>query len=75
MSLAVQTEKVEAILLPDGKWYAVAEHSFTVSPYEFQANGDASMKGAPGPLAATWKDNMGKRFLCPMTALLAVRYT
>jgi hypothetical protein len=78
MSVDVNTEKVEAVLLPDGKWYAIAEHSFTLSPYEFLHNGEAVSKGSTAgapPLAASWKDNMGKRFVCPVSAMLAVRYS
>jgi hypothetical protein len=78
MSVAINTEKVEAVLLPDGKWYAVSEHSFALSAFEFVANGEAGTKGSTGssaPMAASWKDNMGKRFSCPMSAMLAVRYT
>jgi hypothetical protein len=77
MSVAINTEKVEAVLLPDGKWYAIAEHSFTLSAFEFVANGDAGKGPAANsaPMAASWKDNMGKRFSCPMSAMLAVRYS
>jgi hypothetical protein len=82
MNVDVNTEKVEAVLLPDGKWYAIAEHSFTLSPSEFLHNGEAvgkgSTAGAPpmaGSWAASWKDNMGKRFVCPVSAMLAVRYS
>jgi hypothetical protein len=77
MSLAINTEKVEAVLLPDGKWYAVADHSFTLSPFEFMKDTEAIGKGQTTgvPIGASWKDNMGKRFMCPVSAMLAVRYS
>ena len=78
MSVTITAEKVEALLLPDGKWYAVAEHSFVLSPYEFVSAANPTGNGATGsaaPMAASWKDNMGKRFVCPVSAMLAVRYT
>jgi hypothetical protein len=77
MSVTITSEKVEALLLPDGKWYAVAEHSFVLSPYEFVSSTNPAGNGAAATpsLAATWKDNMGKRFVCPVSAMLAVRYT
>jgi hypothetical protein len=77
MSLEINTEKVEAVLLPDGKWYAVAEHSFALGPFEFMKDAVAIGKEqtAGVPIGASWKDNMGKRFVCPVSAMLAVRYS
>lgn len=79
MSLPIDNHHVEAILLPDAKWYAVAEKSFTVDTYEFTEAGKTFVEGCQpegiAALGATWKDNMGKRFTCPLTAILAVRFT
>jgi hypothetical protein len=77
MSLTISPEKVEAVLLPDGKWYAIADHSFTLSPYEFGKDGEGIGKSptATAAVGASWKDNMGKRFVCPASAMLAVRYS
>ena len=77
MSLAIDLHNVDAILLPDGKWYAVADKSFAVDTYEFTQEGKAVVGGGSSqgvPLTgAMWKDNMGKRFACPLTAILAIR--
>ncbi len=79
MSLQIDNHHVDAVLLPDGKWYSVSEKSFTVDSYEFTEEGKSLVAGSqpqgPALLGATWKDNMGKRFACPLTAVLAVRFT
>ena len=78
MSLQIDNHHVEAVLLPDGKWYAIAEKSFTVDTYQYTEEGKALGEGfqpqGMGALGATWKDNMNKRFTCPLTAILAVRF-
>ena len=78
MSLAIDPHKVEAMLLPDGKWYAVSDQSFVLGVYEFVEEGKTATGGsqAPGvsPACASWKDAMGKQFVCPLTAILAYRY-
>lgn len=79
MSLAIDPHKVEAMLLPDGKWYAVADKSFTVDAYEFVEEGKTIASGGQGQgvpsTGGSWRDNMGKRFACPLTAILAFRYS
>jgi len=35
MSLAIDIHKVESVLLPDGKWYAIADKSFKLDSYDF----------------------------------------
>ena len=79
MSLPIDNHHVEAVLLPDGKWYAVADKSFSVDTYEFTEEGKTFLAGSQpqgiSSLGATWKDNMNKRFACPLTAILAVRFT
>lgn len=75
MSVTINTDKVEAVLLPDGKWYAVADHSFALNPFEFMKDTEVIGKGQTAAMGASWKDNMGKRFMCPVSAMLAVRYS
>ncbi len=79
MSLAIDIHKVESVLLPDGKWYAIADKSFKLDSYDFVEEGKTvvgggQVQGVPST-GATWKDNMGKRFACPLTAILAIRYS
>jgi hypothetical protein len=79
MSQAIDTHQVEAILLPDGKWYAVADKSFAIEAYELAEAGKTVVEGSTphggSAVGATWKDNMNKKFACPLTAILAVRFT
>lgn len=79
MSQPIDSHQVEAILLPDGKWYAVADKSFVVEAYELAEAGKTVVEGSPpqgvSAVGATWKDNMNKKFTCPLSAILAVRFT
>jgi hypothetical protein len=35
MSLAIDIDKVQEVLLPDGKWHEVADQSFEMDSYEY----------------------------------------
>lgn len=76
MSLAIDVDKVTAVLLADG-WHRVSDKSFAVDAYEFLSEGDVERRvreGVPST-GATWTEaqHAGTRFFCPLTAILAVR--
>ncbi len=35
MSLAIQVDDIQEVLLPDGKWYVVEDKTFDLEAYEF----------------------------------------
>ena len=78
MSLAIQVDDVQEVLLSDGKWYVVEDKSFNTDAYEFK-DGDkivlagGSVRGVPD-IGATWKGEGDSVFFCPLTAIQAVKY-
>jgi hypothetical protein len=44
MSLAIDCDAVEAVLLVDG-WHGVVNHSFAIVPYEFVWQGEVVLGG------------------------------
>ncbi len=78
MSLAIQVDDVQEVLLSDGKWYIVEGKTFGLDAYEFK-DGDkivlagGSVRGVPDT-GATWKGENERIFCCPMTAIQAVKF-
>jgi len=76
MSLAIDVDKVEAVLLADG-WHLVAEKSFDLDAYEFHHEKSFILKGGEvegvPSTGAAWKEADGSRVYCPITAIQAVR--
>ena len=77
MSLAVDVGKVEQVLLADG-WHRVAHQSFDLDAYEFLHDGHLAMGGGPvrgvPSTGAKWTEQDGSVVVCPVTAVLAVKY-
>lgn len=76
MSLNIDTDRIEAVLLADG-WHQVKSRSFDLDVYEFQHENETILSGgqligAPST-GATWLDKEGGRIYCPLMAVLAVR--
>jgi hypothetical protein len=86
VSLAIDVDLVEAVLLSDG-WHPVADHSFTVDAYEFvwwpsgtkvdnddptmlHRSGDGSVPGA----GFSFHDRDDMLVSGPLTAVCAVRH-
>lgn len=77
MSLAIDVDKVQEVLLADG-WHAVAGHSFSLDSYEylhqdFVLLGGGQVEGISS-LGATWRQHDGATIVCPLTAILAVKW-
>ena len=77
MSLAIDVDKVEKVLLADG-WHEVADASFGLDSYEYVHRdqivlGGGKVAGVPS-LGAIWKERDGSVVACPFTAILAVRW-
>ncbi len=78
MSLAIQVDDVQEVLLSDGKWHVVKDKTFDLDAYEFK-DGDkivlygGSVQGV-SDTGATWKGEGDSVFFCPLTAIQAVKY-
>ncbi len=76
MSLAIDVDRVDQVLLADG-WHHVADHSFDLDAYEFMHDGRAVLAGGQVSLVpstgARWTEPDGSVVACPMTAILAVK--
>ncbi len=79
MSLAIDTLRIKAVLLADGKWHAVKDASLNLDMYEFK-EGDKLLLGAGGAtvvseMGARWQESKrGERLACPLSSILAVKY-
>jgi len=76
MSLAIDVNKVDMVLLLDG-WHEVADDSLDLDAYEYAREGrilleGGSVRGVP-TIGATWKEPDGSCVACPITAILAVK--
>jgi hypothetical protein len=76
MSLNIDVDKVEAVLLADG-WHRVSKGTFGLDAYEYVDKGDTVLpsgrvEGVPST-GAMWKDG-DTIVACPVTAILAVRW-
>jgi hypothetical protein len=79
MSLAIDIESVEAVLLLGGQWHKIEERSFTIDSYEFFQEGQLLIEGGQvqglQAIGASWSGTKkGERYACPLTAILAVKY-
>jgi hypothetical protein len=75
-SLFVDVDAVDAVLLADG-WHEVDSKSFDLDAYEFHHEKNivlagGSVAGVPST-GARWTEPDGKRIVCPITSILAVR--
>jgi len=76
MSLYIEVDDVQAVLLPDG-WHKVKNNSFDLDSYEFH-HGDyprvlgGNIEGVCST-GAMWTEVDGAQVYCPLTAVLAVR--
>ena len=78
MSLAIQVDAVQEVLLSDGNWYVVKDKTFSLDAYEFVHGkevllGGGSVEGVP-MTGAKWEGETGRLFCCPLTAIQAVKY-
>jgi hypothetical protein len=89
MSLAIDIDLVSEVLLLDGRWYGVAEASFLMDAYEylwwpegvekrsldfqvaFSGGQSSEIVSSTG---ASWVDDEGLRYFCPVSSIVAVRY-
>lgn len=75
MSLAIDVDKVNAVLLADG-WHKVADQSFDLDAYEYIHGSATIHKGGQGGVTSTgfrFKDDGNYVMYGPLTAILAVR--
>jgi len=77
MSLAIDTEKVAEVMLPDG-WHTVAKGSFTLDAYEYEEDGKTLFRGGHDglPLPATgfvFTDDNGQAICGPISSIRAVK--
>jgi hypothetical protein len=88
MSLAINVDRVAAVLLQDG-WHKVADSggrsSFGMDAYEFvEPHPDKGRESIPHlrggqeklvpATGAHWTEPDGAKVFCPLTAILAVKY-
>ena len=75
MSLAIDVDKVSAVLLADG-WHKMADQSFDLDAYEYVHGSETIHKGGQADVTSTGftlKDDGGYIMYGPLTAILAVR--
>lgn len=76
MSLAIDVDRVEQVLLADG-WHRVAKQSFALDAYEFIHDGRAVLSGGQVTLVpstgARWTEPDDSVVACPVTAILALK--
>jgi len=73
MSLAIDTDRVTAVLLADG-WHDVVDKSFNLDAYEFMWDGRLVGSGSSAT-GYDFEEGNGSRLAGPLTAIIAVRYT
>ena len=77
MSLAIDVDIIEKVLLSDG-WHEVADGSFQVDAYEYIHGGRAVLSaGQAQGLTSTGaqrREPSGTMVACPITAILAVMW-
>jgi hypothetical protein len=72
MSLAIDVEKVTAVLLPDREWHRVKDRIFDFDAYEFlhqreTTTGGGTVNGVPST-GAKWKEIKTDEWVtCPLT--------
>jgi hypothetical protein len=77
MSLAIDVDIIEKVLLADG-WHEVADASFQVDTYEYVHGGRAVLSAGQveglTSSGAQWREPSGTIVACPITAILAVMW-
>lgn len=77
MSLYIDVNKVEQVLLADG-WHVVVDKSFAMDSYEYHYEDFTTLGGGQSGICATgfefWEDGMDCLIAGPMTSILAVRH-
>ena len=77
MSLAIDVDIIEKVLLSDG-WHEVAGGSVQVDAYEYIRGGRAVLPAGQvhglTPTGAQWREPSGSMVACPITAVLAVMW-
>ena len=77
MSLAIDVDIIERVLLSDG-WHEVADASFRLDSYEYVHGGRAVLSAGQvhglTSIGAQWKEPSGTVVACPITAILAVMW-
>jgi len=76
MSLAIDVDEVEAVLLADG-WHVVIDDTFDLDAYEFKRDTSLVHGGGSNGVCATgfvFEDDDGQFMAGPLTAILAVRW-
>ena len=76
MSLHIDTKKVEAVLLADG-WHQVQARTFRMDSYQYvEGEREVPSGGSGVPFTGgTWMEPNGTVVACPVTAILAVRWS
>ena len=78
MSLAIDVDKVRAVLLADG-WHEVAEKSFDLDSYEYSHGSETIHEGGQGGVCSTgfrfkeFKEGTRGYLYGPLTAIIAIR--
>jgi len=76
MSLAIDINKVDMVLLVDG-WHEVANASFDLDAYEYAHEDRTLLEGGSIPglptTGATWTEPDGTVIACPVTSILATK--
>jgi hypothetical protein len=77
MSLAIDVNKIDMVLLVDG-WHEVANASFDLDAYEYAHEDRTLLEGGSTPslptTGATWRELDGNIVACPITTVLAVKW-
>jgi len=77
MSLAIDVDIIEKVLLSDG-WHEVADASFQVDTYEYVHGGRVVLSAGQAQgltsIGAQWREPSGTMVACPITAILAVMW-
>jgi len=79
MSLAINLDEVEAVMLLDHQWYKVIDHTFIIDSYEFVWDKQTVIGGGQVPnvsaTCAAWKTSGKTNMVCPFTSIIALRCT
>jgi hypothetical protein len=76
MSLKIEVDSVDAVLLADG-WHEVDARSFDLDSYEFHHQDSTLLGGGSekniSATGATWREPGGTRIACPIDSVIAVK--
>jgi len=76
MSLAIDVERVAAVLLSDGDWHLVEGTSFHIDAYEYTCDGELRHGGGENGICAagfSFKTKAGNYVSGPLSSVVAVR--